>query len=168
MASTPAGDRQRRRSCWPGDRRQDEAAWATQARRAGVALMGGGGVFSRCTSTSSEASLEGELDGHLGYAKHDPAGRDRGKSRTCEHVGCRFGRTVLDAERGNPPTGVVQHAGRVAGGGPVDLDVEVSHREQGRRNSFGWQRRDSAVGAGCRVVTNGRSTALLPEPVDSL
>ena len=28
-----------------------------------------------------EGALEGELDDHLGYAKHDPEGRDGGNSR---------------------------------------------------------------------------------------
>src|SRR5260370_4238943 len=28
-----------------------------------------------------EGAVEGELDGHLGYGKHDPAGRDGGNSR---------------------------------------------------------------------------------------
>ena len=28
-----------------------------------------------------EAALEGEMDAHLGYGKHDPAGRDGGNSR---------------------------------------------------------------------------------------
>ena len=28
-----------------------------------------------------EGALEGELDDHLGYSRHDPAGRDRGNSR---------------------------------------------------------------------------------------
>jgi hypothetical protein len=28
-----------------------------------------------------ESSLEGEMDAHLGYAKHAPAGRDDGNSR---------------------------------------------------------------------------------------
>ncbi len=28
-----------------------------------------------------EGALEGEMDDHLGYGKHDPAGRDGGSSR---------------------------------------------------------------------------------------
>ena len=28
-----------------------------------------------------EGALEGEMDDHLGYARHDPAGRDGGNSR---------------------------------------------------------------------------------------
>ncbi len=28
-----------------------------------------------------EGALEGEMDDHLGYARHDPAGRDSGNSR---------------------------------------------------------------------------------------
>ena len=37
--------------------------------------------MARLTKTVLEASLEGEMDGHVGYAKHDPAGRNKGNSR---------------------------------------------------------------------------------------
>jgi putative transposase len=33
------------------------------------------------TKTVLEAAFEGEMDDHLGYAKHDPTGRDGGNSR---------------------------------------------------------------------------------------
>lgn len=32
-----------------------------------------------------ESSLQGEMDAHLGYDKHDPAGRDGGNSRNGTH-----------------------------------------------------------------------------------
>jgi putative transposase len=44
-------------------------------------LTGEGGLLARLTKTVLEASLEGEMDGHVGYAKHDPAGRNKGNSR---------------------------------------------------------------------------------------
>jgi transposase-like protein len=53
-------------------------------------LTGEGGLLARLTKTVIESALEGELDDHLGYAKHDPVGRDGGDSRNG-----RRGKTVL-------------------------------------------------------------------------
>lgn len=63
------------------------AALAAEARSSGLALMGEGGLMQQMFKRFLEASLEGEMDAHLGYAKHDPAGRDGGNSRNCEYVG---------------------------------------------------------------------------------
>jgi putative transposase len=52
-----------------------------QARAQGVELVGPGGLLSELTKKVLEAGLEVELEDHLGYAKHDPAGRDSGNSR---------------------------------------------------------------------------------------
>jgi putative transposase len=52
-----------------------------QARDSGLALVGEGGLLQQLTRRFLEASLEGEMDAHLGYVKHDPAGRDSGNSR---------------------------------------------------------------------------------------
>jgi hypothetical protein len=54
------------------------AAWA---RAEGLRMTGEGGLLSRLTKRVFESALEGELDDHLGYGKHDPAGRDGGNSR---------------------------------------------------------------------------------------
>src|SRR4051812_35633705 len=54
---------------------------AERAQAEGLALTGPGGLFGRLTKVVLEGALEGELDAHLGYAKHDPAGRDGGNSR---------------------------------------------------------------------------------------
>jgi putative transposase len=63
---------------------------ADRARSQGLQLTGEGGLLARLTKTVVESALEGELDDHLGYAKHDPAGRDGGNSRNG-----RRGKTVL-------------------------------------------------------------------------
>jgi len=55
--------------------------WAEAARRDGLQLVGEGGLLARMTKLVVESALEGEMDEHLGYAKHDPAGRDSGNSR---------------------------------------------------------------------------------------
>src|SRR2546430_12320966 len=52
-----------------------------RARTGGLKLTGEGGLLGRLTKMVIEGALEGELDDHLGYAKHDPDGRDGGNSR---------------------------------------------------------------------------------------
>jgi len=62
----------------------DELTVAELVRRAqadGVAIGGEGGLLAQLTKIVLESSLEGEMDVHLGYGKHDPAGRDGGNSR---------------------------------------------------------------------------------------
>jgi transposase-like protein len=54
---------------------------AERARAEGLALTGPGGLLGRLTKVVLEGALEGEMDAHLGYARHDPAGRDGGNSR---------------------------------------------------------------------------------------
>jgi len=63
---------------------------ADRARSEGLQLTGEGGLLARLTKRGVESALEGEMDDHLGYAKHDPCGRDGGNSRN----GAR-GKTVL-------------------------------------------------------------------------
>ena len=52
-----------------------------RARTGGLKLTGEGGLLGRLTKMVIEGALEGELDDHLGYAKHCPEGRDGGNSR---------------------------------------------------------------------------------------
>ena len=63
---------------------------ADHARAEGLRLVGEGGLLARLTRRVVESALEGELDDHLGYERHDPAGRDGGNSRNG-----RRGKTVL-------------------------------------------------------------------------
>jgi transposase-like protein len=44
-------------------------------------LTGEGGLLQQLTKRLLESALEGEMTDHLGYEKHDPAGRDGGNSR---------------------------------------------------------------------------------------
>lgn len=46
-----------------------------------VALTGDGGFVPALVKAALERGLQAELTGHLGYAKHDPAGRGSGNSR---------------------------------------------------------------------------------------
>ena len=56
-------------------------ALTERARTGGLKLTGEGGLLGKLTKMVIEGALEGELDDHLGYAKHDPEGRDGGNSR---------------------------------------------------------------------------------------
>jgi putative transposase len=52
-----------------------------RARADGLKLTGEGRLLGRLTKIVAGGALEGEMDDHLGYSKHDPAGRDGGNSR---------------------------------------------------------------------------------------
>jgi transposase-like protein len=54
---------------------------AGRARQRGLQLVGEGGLLAQLTKQIVESALEGEMDDHLGYAKHDPVGRNGGNSR---------------------------------------------------------------------------------------
>jgi putative transposase len=71
-----------------------------QARAEGVDLVGPGGLLGDLTKRVLEAGLEAEMTDHLGYERHDPAGRDGGNSRN----GTRAKTVITDV-------------------GPVELDV---------------------------------------------
>jgi len=52
-----------------------------RARSEGVDLVGPDGLLSGLTKNVLEAGLEAEMTEHLGYDKHEPAGRNTGNSR---------------------------------------------------------------------------------------
>ncbi|WP_256098595.1 transposase [Streptomyces agglomeratus] len=70
------------------DRLIDELVARAQAE--GLQLTGEGGLLQHLTKRLLESALEGEITDHLGYDKHDPAGKNGGNSRN----GTR-GKTVL-------------------------------------------------------------------------
>jgi transposase-like protein len=51
------------------------------AQAHGTSLVGPDGLLSRLTKLVLETGLEAEMDEHLGYPAHDPAGRNSGNSR---------------------------------------------------------------------------------------
>jgi putative transposase len=63
---------------------------SARARKQGLRLTGSDGLLAQLTKAVIEGALEGEMDAHLGYAKHDRAGRDGGNSRNGHR-----GKTVL-------------------------------------------------------------------------
>jgi putative transposase len=54
---------------------------ASRARAGGLQLAGEGRLSQALTKRLVESALEGEIIDHLGYDRHDPAGRDGGNSR---------------------------------------------------------------------------------------
>src|SRR5215467_6547271 len=52
-----------------------------KAQAEGVELLGPDGLLSQVTKAGLERALAKEMTGHLGYEKHDPAGRGSGNSR---------------------------------------------------------------------------------------
>src|SRR6478735_5673292 len=63
------------------DTRQFAEALVAQARTEGVELIGPGGLLTGLTKQVLETALDVEMSAHLGYDKHDPAGRNHGNSR---------------------------------------------------------------------------------------
>jgi len=57
------------------------ARLAAQARAQGLSLLGRDGLLQQLTKRFLEATLDAEMDEHLGYDKHDPVGRNGGNSR---------------------------------------------------------------------------------------
>ncbi len=62
----------------------------SRAQAEGPQLTGESGLFQQLTRRLLESALGGEMTDHLGYDKHDPAGKNGGNSRN----GKRF-KTVL-------------------------------------------------------------------------
>jgi transposase-like protein len=52
-----------------------------QAKEQGVELVGPNGLLNQLTKNVLETALDAEMAEHLGYDKHDPAGRGSGNSR---------------------------------------------------------------------------------------
>jgi transposase-like protein len=63
------------------DQQQLAEDLVAQARADGVQLIGEGGLLTGLTKSVLETALEEEISDHLGYDKHDPAGRNGGNSR---------------------------------------------------------------------------------------
>ena len=57
------------------------ARLAAQARAQGVSLLGRDGLLQQLTKRFLEAAVDAEMDEHLGYGKHDAAGRNGANSR---------------------------------------------------------------------------------------
>ena len=76
-----------------------------QAKEQNIELVGPDGLLGQLTKSVLETALDAEMSEHLGYEKHDPAGRGSGNSRN----GTRA-KTVLTEI------------------GPVEIEVPEGHR----------------------------------------
>ncbi|MGW2370146.1 transposase, partial [Streptomyces sp. NPDC001667] len=54
---------------------------AARAQAEGLQLTGEGGLLQQLTKRLLESALGGEMTDHLGYDRHDPAGKNGGNSR---------------------------------------------------------------------------------------
>ena len=117
-----------------------------RARAEGLKLTGEGGLLGRLTKVVVESALEGEMDDHLGYGKHDPAGRNGGNSRN-----------------GTRPKTVLTEAGSVEINVPRDREstfepVMVSKRQ---RRLSGID--DLVISLSAKGLTHGEISAHLAE-----
>lgn len=119
---------------------------ADQARAEGLRLTGEGGLLGRLTKLVTEAALEGEMDDHLGYAKHDPAGRNGGNSRNGTRV-----KTVL-TEAGPVPIAV-----------PRDRDASFEPAIIGKRQRRLTGVDDLVISLSAKGLTHGEICAHLAE-----
>ena len=63
------------------DQRQLAEQLLAQAKEQGIELVGPNGLLNQLTKNVLETALDAEMVEHLGYDKHDPAGRGSGNSR---------------------------------------------------------------------------------------
>ena len=119
---------------------------AERARAQGLKLAGEDGLLAHLTKRVVESALEGELDDHLGYGKHDPAGRGSGNSRN----GSRAKTVVTEA-------------------GPVDIEVprdragsfepQIVKKRQRRLSGV----EDLVISLSAKGLTHGEISAHLAE-----
>src|SRR6201987_5907707 len=117
-----------------------------RARTGGLKLTGEGGLLGKLTKMVVEGALEGELDDHLGYGKHDPAGRNGENSRNGHRV-----KTVLS------------EAGPVDLSGPRDRDAsfepKIVAKRQRRLNGI----EEVVISLSAKGLTHGEIAAHLQE-----
>ena len=117
-----------------------------RAKAEGVNLVGPGGLLSGLTKTVLETALEAELTEDLGYAPHEPAGRNSGNSRN----GTRS-KTVLTEV------------------GPVEIDVPRDRNGTFEPKIVGKRQRrmtgvdDLVISLVAKGLTNGEVSAHMAE-----
>jgi putative transposase len=117
-----------------------------RARAGGLKLTGEGGLLGQLTKMVIEGALEGEMDDHLGYAKHDPAGRDGGNSRNG-----RRAKTVLT------------EAGPVELSVPRDRDSSFEPKIVAKRQRRLTGVEDMVISLSAKGLTHGEIAAHLAE-----
>jgi hypothetical protein len=117
-----------------------------RARAEGLQLTGEGGLLQKLTKLVMESALDGELDDHLGYGKHDPAGRDGGNSRNG-----RRSKTLLT------------QAGPVEISVPRDRDASFEPRIVAKRQRRLTGVDDLVISLSAKGLTHGEIAAHLAE-----
>jgi putative transposase len=117
-----------------------------RARAGGLQLTGEGGLLGKLTKMVVEGALEGELDDHLGYGKHDPAGRDGGNSRN-----------------GHRTKNVLTEAGLVEITVPRDRDSSFEPKIVARRQRRLTGVDEMVISLSARGLTHGEIAAHLAE-----
>jgi transposase-like protein len=117
-----------------------------RARAGGLKLTGEGGLLGKLTKMVVEGALEGELDDHLGYARHDPAGRDGGNSRN-----------------GHRAKTLLTEAGPVEISVPRDRDASFEPRIVAKRQRRLSGVEDMVISLSAKGLTHGEIAAHLQE-----
>jgi putative transposase len=117
-----------------------------RARAEGLKLTGKGSLLTELTKVVVESVLEGEMDDHLGYGKHDPVGRNGGNSRN-----------------GTRPKTLVTEAG------PVEIEVPRDRESSFEPVIVGKRQRrlsgvdDLVISLSAKGLTHGEISAHLAE-----
>ena len=117
-----------------------------QARADGLQLTGEGGLLGKLTKLVVESALQGEMDDHLGYGKHDPAGHGSGNSRN-----------------GKRAKTVVTEAGPVEIEVPRDRDGSFEPKIVAKRQRRLSGVEDMVVSLSAKGLTTGEISAHLAE-----
>jgi putative transposase len=117
-----------------------------RARAGGLKLTGEGGLLGKLTKMVVEGALEGEMDDHLGYARHDPAGRDGGNSRN-----------------GHRAKTVLTEAGPVEISVPRDRDSSFEPKIVAKRQRRLTGVEDMVISLSAKGLTHGEIAAHLAE-----
>src|SRR5487761_1757993 len=117
-----------------------------RARADGLELTGQDGLLGKLTKMVIEGALEGEMDDHLGYSRHDPAGRNGGNSRNGHR-----GKTVLT------------EAGPVEISVPRDRDSSFEPKILARRQRRLTGVEDMVISLSAKGLTHGEICAHLAE-----
>jgi putative transposase len=117
-----------------------------RARAGGLKLTGEGGLPGKLTKMVIEGALEGEMDDHLGYSRHDPEGRNSGNSRN-----------------GHRAKTVVTEAGPVEISVPGDRDSSFEPKIVAKRQRRLAGVEDMVISLSAKGLTHGEIAAHLAE-----
>jgi putative transposase len=117
-----------------------------RARAGGLKLTGEGGLLGKLTKMVIEGALEGEMDDHLGYSRHDPEGRNSGNSRN-----------------GHRAKTVITEAGPVEISVPRDRDSSFEPKIVAKRQRRLAGVEDMVISLSAKGLTHGEIAAHLAE-----